>query len=75
MLDGPQLFAQLVAAIPGVSRRMLAERLRDLESAGVVERDVSDDRTNALVYRLTAESGDLLDALKALRSWASTKAS
>ncbi len=34
-------FSELVEAVPGISPRMLSERLRDLEQAGLVERRVA----------------------------------
>ena len=40
LTDGPMRFGELVKAIPGLSDRLLSERLRELEKAGVVERKV-----------------------------------
>ena len=75
LLDGPTRFVQLVDDIPGVSRRMLTERLRELESAGLVRRMVDAGYPTSVTYSLAEDSGDLLDALRALRAWAITKAS
>ena len=75
LLDGPQRFTQLAADIPGVSRRMLAERLRELQEARIVARDAERGPAGSTSYFLTEEARELLPALRALRAWATTKAS
>ena len=75
LLDGPKRFAQLVVEIPGVSRRMLTERLRELESAGLVRRDVDPGPPSSISYSLADQPAELLEALRALRAWAASKAS
>ena len=75
LLDGPKRFAQLVTEIPGVSRRMLTERLRELEAAGLVQRDVAPGPPPSMTYSLADQPGELLEALRALRAWAASKAS
>src|ERR1700753_2195593 len=40
MLGGPQCFNEMLAAVPGLSDRLLTERLRELESEGIVRRTV-----------------------------------
>ncbi len=67
LLDGPQRFAQLVAEIPGVSRLMLTERLRELQAAGIVVRTVEPGPPAPITYAL-AEEADLHEALRALRA-------
>ena len=75
LVDGPQRFVQLAADIPGVSRRMLTERLRELEAAGVVTRHVESGPPISVTYTLAEDAGELTAALRALRAWAATKAS
>ena len=75
LLDGPQRFAQLAADIPGVSRRMLTERLRELEAAGVVVRTVDGGPPISVTYALAEPADGLSAALRALRAWAEAKAS
>lgn len=75
LLDGPKRFAQLVTEIPGVSRRMLSERLRELEAAGLVQRDVGPGSPTTITYSLADQPGELIEALRALRAWAASKAS
>ena len=75
LLDGPQRFAHLASDIPGVSRRMLSERLRELESAGLVVRTVQGGPPISVTYALAEEAGQLKVALQALKAWAAAKAS
>jgi DNA-binding HxlR family transcriptional regulator len=75
LLDGPQRFVQLAVDIPGVSRRMLTERLRELEAAGVVTRHVESGPPISVTYALADDAGELTAALRSLRAWATTKAS
>ncbi len=75
LLDGPQRFAQLAAGIPGVSRRMLAERLRELEAGGIVVRHVDAGPPISVSYALTEQADALEAALRAFKAWAATTAS
>lgn len=66
---GPQGFNDLVAGLPGrISRSVLADRLRRLETLGVVSRADPADRHPA--YRLTGVGHGLMGPLGALRTWA-----
>ncbi len=61
-------YGELVRRLPGISTTVLAERLRKLEAAGVVERQpgiVGD----GVVYALTERGLALDEALAALRRW------
>lgn len=75
LLEGPQRFVQLAADIPGVSRRMLTERLRELEAGGIVTRHVESGPPISVTYALAQDGGELAAALRSLRAWAATKAS
>ena len=75
LLDGPQRFVQLAAEIPGVSRRMLTERLRELEAGGVVTRQVESGPPISVTYALSENTDELVAALRSLRAWVASKAS
>ncbi|GAB2832828.1 helix-turn-helix domain-containing protein [Actinoallomurus bryophytorum] len=62
-------YAQIKAAIPGVSDTMLAERLRTLEADGLVERRVLPTSPVQVEYRLTTKGLDLEPVLDAVLSW------
>ena len=64
----PRRFSELRLDLAGISPRALTLALKDLESAGLVERRVTDDYPPATVYRLTRRArplGDLLEPLAA----------
>jgi DNA-binding HxlR family transcriptional regulator len=66
LLQGPARFGQLAAALPGLSHRVLTERLTELDEAGLVTRTASH-------YTLTARGEGLRPAIDALATW-STRA-
>jgi DNA-binding HxlR family transcriptional regulator len=66
----PLYFADLVAAVPGISDRLLSARLRELEAEGLVERSVHPGAPARVSYALTEKGRALAPALEALRDWA-----
>ena len=67
-LTGALRFNEFVDAIEGISPRMLSERLRDLEAAGLIERDVIPSSPPKVGYRLTdrgRQPGPIIDAMRA----------
>ena len=68
--EGPLRFGELGRAVPGLSDRLLSQRLRELEEAGVVERDVEAGTPVKVSYSLTAKGADLRPAMSELRAWA-----
>jgi DNA-binding HxlR family transcriptional regulator len=63
-------YAELRAAIPDISDRMLSERLRELEAAGIVVRTVLPDPPVRVEYDLTEKGRALKPALAAIGEWA-----
>jgi len=70
LLAGPRRFNELLGAIPGMSDRLLTERLRELEAKRLIRRDVQDGSPVRVVYSLTCAGAELKDALDALGRWA-----
>jgi DNA-binding HxlR family transcriptional regulator len=66
----PHYFAELAQAVPGLSDRLLSQRLRELEAAGLVERSVHAGSPARVSYALTEKGRELEPALVELRSWA-----
>jgi DNA-binding HxlR family transcriptional regulator len=64
----PARFGEIQRAIPGLSERLLAERLRELAMHGLVERRAPEGKT--IVYVLTPLGVRLLPALDEIRTWA-----
>ena len=70
MLAKPQCFNEFLAAVPGLSDRLLTERLRELESEGLVRRTVISGPPVRVSYELTEAGKDLEPAIEALGKWA-----
>lgn len=70
LLGGPRRFNELLAAIPGISDRLLTERLRELEAEGVLDRRVLPGPPVRVEYSLTAKGQELEGVIRALSAWA-----
>ncbi len=73
LIVGPARFSELEAAVPGVSRRMMSERLRELEGAGLVRRTVDPGPPITSSYALTADGEGLGEILELVRRWAASR--
>ncbi|WP_030677968.1 helix-turn-helix domain-containing protein [Streptomyces rimosus] len=72
LMEGPVFFAELRRAVPGISERMLSDRLTELAAAGLVVREVDGGPPLRVSYRLTEAGRALEPALKELGRWAET---
>jgi DNA-binding HxlR family transcriptional regulator len=70
MLPGSQCFNELLATVPGLSDRLLTERLRELESEGLVRRQVIPGPPVRVSYEMTEAGKDLEPVIRALGQWA-----
>jgi DNA-binding HxlR family transcriptional regulator len=70
LMRGRTRYADLRSAVPEISDRMLSERLRELEQAGIVDRHVSPDPPIRVDYELTDKGRALEPALQAIGEWA-----
>jgi DNA-binding HxlR family transcriptional regulator len=68
LLVGPARYRELQAGLPGIATNLLAERLRHLEAAGVVQRQL-DNESNGVVYALTPWGDKLRGAIDGLVNW------
>src|SRR5688500_16508669 len=68
LLAAPARYRELLDGLPGVATNLLADRLRDLEAAGVVERRLADEG-NAIVYGLTEWGAELREPIEGLIRW------
>ena len=57
-------------AVPGITPKLLTERLRELEAAGIVERRLVNGQAPRASYTLTAKGAALRDVVSALQLWA-----
>jgi len=69
LLSGRARYNELRTTIPDISDRMLSERLRELEVAGIVVRTVIPEIPVRVEYELTAKGRALEDALAAIAKW------
>jgi DNA-binding HxlR family transcriptional regulator len=70
LMRGRTRYADLRSGVPEISDRMLSERLRALEQAGIVVRHVSPDPPVRVDYELTEKGRALEPSLKAIQDWA-----
>jgi DNA-binding HxlR family transcriptional regulator len=70
LLAGRHRFTEMRADVPGISDRLLSERLRELEAEGIVERRIVPGRPVRNEYYLTSKGESLGDVVRAISSWA-----
>ena len=70
MIPGSQCFNEMLATIPGLSDRLLTERLRELEAEGLVHRTVLPGPPVRVSYALTEAGQSLQPVLDSLGEWA-----
>jgi DNA-binding HxlR family transcriptional regulator len=63
-------FAMLRDGIPGITDRMLSERLQELEREGIVDRTVVPETPVRVEYSLTKKGKALAEAVDSLAQWA-----
>lgn len=68
--QGPQRFGELKAGMPGISSKVLTERLRMLEGANLIHRDYKPTVPPAVTYSLTPRGAELKDVLLGLNELA-----
>jgi DNA-binding HxlR family transcriptional regulator len=70
LMEGPLRFSEVKTLVPDLSDRLLSERMKELESEGIVERRVMDAMPVRVEYGLTAKGRALEPALHSLKIWA-----
>lgn len=70
LLAGAVRFGDIIQQVPGLSDRLLSERLRELEAEGIVERHVYPDVPVRIEYTLSAKGHELLQVVEAIDAWA-----
>src|SRR5919109_961125 len=69
LLKGPSRYTDLRAGLPGIATNLLADRLRELEQAGIVEREEAPPPVATTLFRLTPRGQELKSVLDALGRW------
>ncbi|GAA3246642.1 winged helix-turn-helix transcriptional regulator [Nonomuraea helvata] len=68
LLIAPARYRELLDGLGGMATNLLTDRLRDLETAGVVERRLAEEG-NAIVYALTPWGAELREPIESLIRW------
>jgi DNA-binding HxlR family transcriptional regulator len=69
LLTGTAHFNDLERGLPGISRGLLARRMRQLQQAGIVEKRLNAGGRQSTAYQLTQAGQELLNVVMSLRSW------
>ncbi|HEY2398213.1 MAG TPA: helix-turn-helix domain-containing protein [Solirubrobacteraceae bacterium] len=69
LLRGPSRYTDLRDGLPGIATNLLADRLRELEAAGIVVREQAAPPVATTLFRLTPRGEELKDAIHALGRW------
>ena len=67
--DEPVRFNDLARMVGGASKKMISERLRHLETHGLIDRQMLDTRPLGVAYQITAKGETALRFLDELRRW------
>ena len=70
-LGGPSRYTDLQHGLPGIATNMLADRLREMEEAGIVRRELAPPPVATTLFPLTERGEELVPVLTALGRWGS----
>ena len=66
---GATRFSEIRAVIPGLSDRLLSQRAKELEAAGLIERRVLASTPVQISYHLTDRGAELMESLQPMVTW------
>ncbi|MHB1127680.1 MAG: winged helix-turn-helix transcriptional regulator [Bacillota bacterium] len=69
LLDGPKRFKDISEIIPNLSGRMLTERFKELEAAGIIVRRVYTGMPVLIEYELTEKGKALKPVIDEIQRW------
>ncbi len=70
LMEGPRRFMELRGAVAGLHDRLLSERLKELETEGLVQRRVYAETPVRIEYELTEKGRDLQRVVTEVHKWA-----
>jgi DNA-binding HxlR family transcriptional regulator len=69
LIRGPIRYTDIRTGVPGIATNLLADRLRDLEEAGVIRREAAPPPIATTLYHLTPRGKELRPVVLALGRW------
>jgi len=69
LMHGPKRYTDLAASLPGIGTNILAARLKELESCGLLTKHRLDPPAASQVYELTAYGQELKPVMRTLALW------
>jgi DNA-binding HxlR family transcriptional regulator len=69
MFHNKRTFLEFMASDEKISSNILTERLRRLESHGIIEKNTSSDNRSSFIYSLTFKGKDLLPVMLEITAW------
>ena len=67
--DEPQRFNELARQLGGASKKVITDRLKEMEEIGLIKRKVISDRPIAVSYQITKFGKTALGILEQLKDW------
>ena len=69
LLSGPKRYHEIYALIPGISDRLLTERLNGLVASGLIEKKLINDSIKKVEYELTPNGLAFKEVIDAILKW------
>lgn len=69
LMSGPKRFHEIAESIPGISDRLLTERLNELVKEGLITRKHLESSLKKVEYELTSSGMALKEVIIAIRNW------
>ncbi|MFZ2258333.1 MAG: helix-turn-helix domain-containing protein [Clostridiaceae bacterium] len=70
LLEGEFRFSEILDSVHGLSSRLLTERLKEMEEAGIVLREVRNEYPIKVEYTLTQKGRSLAPVIKEMQAYA-----
>ncbi|MBW5447327.1 transcriptional regulator [Cohnella sp. CFH 77786] len=69
LMGGPKRFKEIKEQIPDMSDKMLTDRMKELESLGILTRTVYPEMPVRIEYELTDKGRDMKDVIESIQVW------
>ncbi|MFC4304838.1 winged helix-turn-helix transcriptional regulator [Cohnella boryungensis] len=69
LLGGPKRFKDMKEQIPEMSDKMLTDRMKELEAAGILTRTVYPEMPVRIEYELTEKGRQLEEVIHSIQTW------